>query len=120
DAQRARGLQRALPGPLVPLVRRDREVAAVAEPRVDAVRPAPGADLGRRATARHQQLRRVGVAVGLADVADLLPPPVAEPAVAAARAAAADVGLEQDDVEIGLPLLEEPCGPQPRVPAAED
>src|SRR6185503_2168341 len=67
-----------------------------------------------------QQLHRVGVPVGLADVADLLPPPVAEPAVAAARTAAADVGFEEDHVEVGLPFLQEPRGPQPRVPAAED
>src|SRR6185436_17368645 len=53
DAERARGLERALPGPLVPVVRRDGEVAAVSEPRVDAVRPAPRPDLGRRAAARH-------------------------------------------------------------------
>src|SRR4029450_10815780 len=54
DAQRAGGvLHGAPPGPVVPLFRRAREVAAVTEPGVDAVRPAPGADLGRRATARH-------------------------------------------------------------------
>src|SRR5439155_16642969 len=41
-------------------------------------------------------------------------------AVATAGAAATDVLLQQDDVESGVELLQEPRGPHPRVAAAED
>ena len=42
-----------------------------------------------------------------------------EAAVPPARPAAADVGLEQDDVDRRLALLQEPRCPHPRVPAAQ-
>ena len=90
------------------------------EPRVDAVGLAPRADLGGGAPARHEQLERIRLAVGGDHVADVPPPAVAEAAVAAARPAAADVGLEQHDVEVRVALLQEPRGPHPRVAAAED
>ena len=43
-----------------------------------------------------------------------------EPAVAPARAAAADVLLEEHDVDAGVELREEPRGPHPGVAAADD
>jgi hypothetical protein len=45
---------------------------------------------------------------------------VAEAAVAPARAAAALVGLEHDDVEPGLAFLQRERGPESRVAATDD
>jgi hypothetical protein len=45
---------------------------------------------------------------------------VEEAAVAPARAAAALVGLEDDDVEPGLAFLQRERGPEPRVAPADD
>jgi hypothetical protein len=50
----------------------------------------------------------------------MAPVTVAEAAVAPARAAAALVGLEDDDVEAGLALLQRERGPEARVAAADD
>jgi hypothetical protein len=50
----------------------------------------------------------------------MAPVPVTEAAVAPARPTAALVGLEDDDVEPGLVLLQCECGPEPRVAATDD
>src|SRR5258708_1935614 len=48
------------------------------------------------------------------------PPPAADPAVAPARAAAADVLLEYDDPQVGLGLRQEVGGPEAREASAND
>src|SRR5262249_54039113 len=65
--------------------------------------------------------------VDCALVAEPLPQPrqmapvaVAEAAVAATRAAAALLGLEHDDVEPGVAVLQRERGPETGVPAADD
>ena len=114
------GLRHGLPdGGVVRGVGRHAEVAGRFVPGVDALVFAPGADLVDR-TRRHLDGSPAGRPVALEQQMCLVVQPVHEPAVAAARSAAADVALEQDDVQGRLALLEEPRGPHPRVPAAED
>ena len=59
-------------------------------------------------------------AAQLDERAELGPPRDREAAVAAARAAAADVLLEHDDIARGLALLDADRGPEPGVAAAHD
>ena len=100
--------------------RGDADVALAAEPGVDAVGghpllelvDGPGAGLDTRdgALAAEQVEQGPGVVVEAVD----------ESAVAAGRAEAALVALEDDDVDAGLELPEVPGGPEARVAAADD
>src|SRR2546423_3699926 len=96
------------------------DVAGATEPRIDAVL---GAELLDAADASGDLTRgshRALVAVQLDQAVELVPPPAREAAVAAARAAAADVLLEHRDAEVGIPFREPVGGPEPGEAAADD
>ena len=99
--------------------RRHAEIAGRLVPGVDAGVLAPRPDLvdGSR---RRLDRPPPTFAVTLEQEAGLVVQPVDEPAVASARSTAADVALEEHHVQGRFALLEEPRGPHPRVPAAED
>ncbi len=83
----------------------------------DAVLVAEAADRGDALLTREAQAQCLFVAEPAAQLGERAPPAVDEPAVASARTAATDVLFQQDDVEFGLRLLQEPGGPHAGVPA---
>ncbi len=95
-------------------------VAGLLEPRVDAMSCTEltyGVDAGRDRPARaHGGFR----SVERHQVVELVPPPAREPAVAPARAAAANVLLEDHDPEVGIGFGQEVRGPQAREAATDD
>ena len=95
-------------------------MAAAVEVRVDAVLLAERADLVDGLLAGVRERERPLGAAELDERAELGPPGDREAAVAAARAAAADVLLEHDDVARRLALLDADRRPEPGVAAAHD
>src|SRR6185312_13144368 len=87
---------------------------------VDPVRLAERADLLHGLVARPGEPDALLLAEHLDQRLELRPPREHEPAVAAAGAAAADVRLDDDDVEVGLALLQVEGRPQAGVAAADD
>src|SRR5438093_4490945 len=101
-------------------VGRNRQLPAEGEPGVDVVPLAEPADLGHAPGSREAELEGVAVAEPPGHVADRAPVPVHEPAVATARPPAADVLLQQDDVDARIALLQEVGRPHAGVAAAQD
>src|SRR5664279_73607 len=95
-------------------------MAAAVVVRVDPVLGAEGADLADRLLRGLRDRERPVAAAELHERAELGPPGEREPAVAPARATAADVLLEHDDVARGLALLDADGRPEPGVAAAHD
>src|SRR5258708_11175578 len=95
-------------------------VACLAVPRIDLVLLAEPADAvdarGQSAARANRRLR----AVELGQPMQLVPPAAREPAVAAARAAATDVLLENRDPEVRIALRQEPRSPETGETAADD
>ena len=100
--------------------RRDAQHPALAQPDVDALGLREGAHARDDRLARACDVERGRVAEALSHPRQVRPVAVAEAAVAAARPAAALVGLEDDDVERRLPLLQRERGPEARETAADD
>ena len=119
-AELAAGRHDAVPGAELGLRRRRPEVAATVVVRVDPVlarrtrRSRPRPPRGTR------ELERAVAAAELDERAQLGPPREREAAVAPARAAAADVLLEHDDIARGLALLDADGRPEAGVAAAHD
>ena len=98
----------------------DREIAVGPEPGVDVVFFAEGPDRLDARLARAAEPERRGVAEHVGEVRQLVPVAVDEAAVASARAAAADVLFQHDDVDPGIELLELDRRPQPGVATTQD
>ena len=95
-------------------------LAVGAVPGVDPVVLAEASDPSHAVLARLAERDRGSVAESSREVLDVAPERVHEAAVAAARAAAGDVLLEDHDVDPGVELLEVEGGPHARVTPAED
>ena len=100
------------------LARRGLDEAGLPEPGVDALGLAPGADRAHAVRRRLAGGQRALVAEPLAQRRQVRPQRLAEPAVAAARAVAADVGLEQHHARAALEQV--PRRPHAGVAAADD
>src|SRR5204863_1288580 len=98
----------------------DAEVASAPVPDVDVVLLRPGRDLVDALDRGAADLQGLRLAVHLAQQVELLPEPIEEPAVAPARASAADVLLEEDDVDRRVALLQEVGAPHAGVAASDD
>ena len=96
------------------------EVAVRTEPGIELLLLAEPPDPGHALLTRAAERERLRVPEPSAQLAERAPPAVDESAVAPARAAPADVLLEQDDVQVRLRLLQEPRRPHPGVAAAQD
>ena len=119
-AQPLRQLHGALPGTELGIRARRPEPAAGPVVAVDAVGACELSELGHGVRGLAADLQRSGLAGQLDQRRELGPPGQGEPAVATRCAAAADVGLEHHDVEVGGRLLEAKRRPQADVPAADD
>jgi len=100
--------------------RRDAEIPGSRVPGVHAVGFAPRADVADRPVRRTADRQRRVLPMELYERRQLVPQTVHEPAVATARAAAADVLLQQDDVDARIAVLQEVGRPHAGVAAAED
>src|SRR5207247_5588130 len=101
-------------------VGRNGQLAAEGEPGVDVVPLTEPADLGHAPGGREAELEGVAVAEPPGQLADRTPVPGHEPAVATARPPAADVLLQQYDVDARIALLQEVGRPHAAVAAAQD
>ena len=99
--------------------RRDLQVAALLEPDVGAARLAERADGRDDRVGAARDGERGLVPEDGAKACEVRPVAVEESAVAAARAPAADLRLEQDDAGGRVVLLDRERRPEPRVPAAD-
>ena len=109
----------------LPVIRGRREgvhpqVSVRRVPGVDAVIPAPGADALDHLVGRLRELQAGLWPETFHKIRQLLPPAVQEAAVATARPAAADIGLQDGDLHAGSHLGQEPGSPHSRVAAADD
>ena len=101
--------------------RRGGEQRAVPAPfTVDAMLGAEGLDVEHRLLGGAYQAQRLSLAEQPCQREELGRPGQNTTTVAAARAGAADVGLEHDDVKLGARLLGEDRGPQPGEATADD
>ena len=92
----------------------------MAKVRVDAVRGAEAADRLDGSCRGAAEPQRLLGSDDVLELRELRPPGEHEAAVAAARTAAADVALDEHDVERRIVLLERDRGPEARVAAAHD
>jgi hypothetical protein len=107
------------PDAVLRLRRRDDELPAAPEPRVDALALAPGGDRVDRVLGRAGDGQRAVLAEARDQRRQVEPQVLDEPAVAAARPVAAHVGLQDDDPRVGRRPQHVPRRPQPAVAAAD-
>jgi hypothetical protein len=111
---------RALPRAELGAVRRGPQPAVSSEVGIDAMLVAERADLADRGGRRAREPQRVHRAADPLEADEVVPDAHREAAVATARAGAADLGLDEDDLERGLAPLERQRRPQPGEAAADD
>src|SRR5438093_9853300 len=113
-AEAPRFVELSAPRAFLERVGRNRNLAAGGEPGVDVVPLTEPADLGHAPRCGEAELEGVAVAEPPGQLADRAPVPVHEPAVATARPPAADVLLQQDDVDVRLAVRHEVRRPHAR------
>src|SRR4029079_11763262 len=96
------------------------EVPVRTEPGIEFLLLAEPPDPGHALLTRAAERERLRAPESSAQLAERAPPAVDESAVAPARAAATDVLLEEDDVQVRRRLLQEPRRPHPGVAATQD
>src|SRR5207247_9429113 len=106
QAEAPRLVELSAPRTFLERVGRNGQLAAEGEPGVDVVPLTEPADLGHAPGGREAELEGVAVAEPPGQLADRTPVPGHEPAVANARPPAADVLLQQYDVDARIALLQ--------------